>query len=156
MHLDHPDHHIGGVGHNAARSVGQWQTPHLQEAERSASAAEEPDSDLVEDAFVEAFARATDPTSLLRLAGVPMVGETADGKRCCLLRVEISQKTDIGSLSPYLGGTGHRYDPLPARMVSKRQLLTLVYFDGENIRKLSLGEARGLKPEPETSRTAAP
>jgi hypothetical protein len=62
-----------------------------------------------------------------------------------LLRVEISQTTDVGSLSPYLSGTGHHYDPLPAKMVSKRQALTLVYYDGEGTRSLSLGEARGLR-----------
>lgn len=148
MHLDHPHEQVGGFGHNAARSVSQWQTPHLPETSPSKSGIAEPDTDLVESAFIEAFARASDPTSFLRLAGVPLVGHSADGRRCCLLRVEISQKTDVGSLSPYLGGAGHGYDPLPAKMVSKRQALTLVYFDGENARCLSLAEARGLTPEP--------
>jgi len=150
MHLDHPDEHIGGgIGHNAARFASQWQTPHLPEAS-STSAADESDTDLIEEAFVEGFSRATDPTSFLRLAGIPLVGQSADGKRCCLLRVEISQKTDVGCLSPYLGGTGHRYDPLPAKMISKRQLLTLVYSDGDSALELSLNEARRLKQVSET------
>jgi hypothetical protein len=146
MHLDHDTDHLGAAGHNSARPVSQWQTPHLPDSRsQTATSAGEPDTDLVEDAFVEAFPRAPDPTSFLRLAGVPLIGQTADGRRCCLLRVEISQKTDIGSLSPYLGGAGHRYDPLPAKMASRRQAVTLVYFDGEKSLHLSLNEARGLK-----------
>lgn len=144
MHLDLSEEHPGGAGHNSRELARQWQTPHLPQATRSEPGAAEPDTDLVEDAFIDAFPRAPDPTSFLRLAGVPLVGGTADGKRCRLLRVEISQKTDIGSLSPYLGGGGHRYDPLPAKMVSKRQSLTLVYFDGENTLGLTLGDARAL------------
>jgi len=145
MHLDHTHEHVGGAGHNSTRPVSQWQTPHLPDPAQSRGEAVEPDIDLVEEAFINAFPSAPDPTSFLRLAGVPLVGETSDGRRCCLLRVEISQKTDIGSLSPYLGGTGHHYDPLPAKMVSKRQAVTLVYFDGESTRPLSLSEARGLR-----------
>jgi hypothetical protein len=79
-----------------------------------------------------------------------LVGETKDGRKYCLLRVEISQKTDVGRLSPHLGGAGHRYDPLPAKMVSRRQTLVLVYFDGERSLGLSLAEARRLMQAPPT------
>ncbi len=108
------------------------------------AAPREPDLDLVETAFVDAFPRAPDPTSFLRLAGVPFVGESSEGKRLSLLRVEVSQTTDIGALTPHLGGTGHRYDPLPAKMTSQRQKLALVYFDGTAAVSLSLAEARAL------------
>jgi hypothetical protein len=142
----HHDHtHKNGAGHNSAAAVSQWQTPHEPHATQQSSSDHEPDLDLVEDAFVEGFARAPDPTSFLRLAGVPLAG-SADGRRYCLLRVEISQKTDVGSLSPYLGGSGHRYDPLPAALVYKRETLTFSYFDGEQTIELSLGEARQLDP----------
>lgn len=145
MHLGHSHELVGGAGHNSTRPLRQWQTPHLPEALDPPPSSGESDADLVEDAFIEAFSRAPDPTSFLRLAGVPLIGEAADGKRRYLLRVEVSQKTDVGCLSPYLGGGGHRYDPLPAKMVSKRQMVSLVYFDVESSRALSLAEARGLK-----------
>jgi hypothetical protein len=145
MSINHSHDHVGGLGHNAAHHAAQWQTPHLPEGSRTHAAHAEPDADLIEEAFVEGFPRATDPTSFLRLAGVPMVGKAADGKDLRLLRVEISQKTDVGSLSPYLGGTGHRYDPLPAKMVSRRQLIIFVYFDGDGVQSLSLSEARALE-----------
>lgn len=148
MHLGHSPEHFSGAGHNCSRPVSQWQTPHLPKPDHPEPAGGETDVDLLEDAFIEAFPRATDPTSFLRLAGVPLSGQTADGRMCHLLRVEISQKTDIGSLSPYLGGAGHRYDPLPAKMVSRRRTATLVYVDDENSLHLSLTEARKLKQPP--------
>jgi hypothetical protein len=144
MHLGHDhDHHHGGSGHNSTHPVGQWQTPHLPEGPTRRGGGE-PDVDLVEDAFVDAFPRAPDPTSFLRLAGVPFLAETEGGTRLHLLRVEISQTTDIGTLTPHLGGTGHRYDPLPAKLASKRQTLALAYFDGTAVVRLSLAEARRL------------
>jgi hypothetical protein len=142
---DHDHHHHGGAGHNRPESVSQWQTPHLPDDAEGPNGASEADIDLVEDAFVDAFPRAPDPTSFLRLSGVPFLGETADGKRLNLLRVEISQTTDVGTLTPHLGGTGHRYDPLPAKMTSRRQTLALAYFDGETVLRLSLAEARALR-----------
>jgi hypothetical protein len=144
MHLGH-DHHHGGAGHNSAHSVSQWQTPHLSESPKRNGDAAEPDIDLVEAAFVDAFPRAPDPTSFLRLSGVPFLGETGAGKRLHLLRVEISQTTDIGTLTPHLGGIGHRYDPLPAKMASRRQALAFAYFDGTAVVHLSLAEARTLQ-----------
>jgi hypothetical protein len=142
---DHDHHHHGGAGHNHPASVTQWQTPHLPNGAENRTGTSEPDVDLVEDAFVDAFPRAPDPTSFLRLSGVPFLGETTDGKRLNLLRVEISQTTDVGTLTPHVGGASHRYDPLPAKMTSRRQTLVLAYFDGEAVLRLSLAEARALR-----------
>jgi hypothetical protein len=144
---DHDHHHHGGVaaGHNARSSAAQWQTPHLPPGETAKAGPEELDVDLVQEAFIASFPTAADPTSFLRLAGVPFIGETADGTALHLLRVEIGQTTDIGTLTPHLGGTGHRYDPLPAKMASRRQTLALAYFNGATIRRLSLAEARALR-----------
>jgi hypothetical protein len=144
---DHDHHHHGGVsaGHNSRPDAAQWQTPHLPPGQTATTGPEEIDVDLVQDAFIASFPNAADPTSFLRLSGVPFMGETADGTTLHLLRVEIGQTTDIGTLTPHLGGTGHRYDPLPAKMASRRQTLALAYFDGSAIRRLSLAEARALK-----------
>ena len=150
MHLGHDYHHDhghGGAGHNSNGNVAQWQTPHLPDGHHHAADHDhgEPDLDLVENAFVDAFPRAPDPTSFLRLAGVPFIGERADGTKLNLLRVEVNHTTDIGTLTPHFGGGGHRYDPLPGGMTSKRQSLSLVYSDGLGLRLLSLAEAKALK-----------
>jgi len=150
---DHHHHHNGGggaepvgLGHNHAREphrVAQWQTPHLPGAAQEA-AQPEPDLDLVESAFVEGFAAATDPTSFLRLACVPFEATAPDGTKLVLLRVESDAVTDVGSVMPHLGGASLRYDPLPAGLVARRRRLRFVYFDGQGPRPLSLAEVRGL------------
>jgi len=147
---DHSHHHHGNgsaeAGHNhrpPARNVVQWQTPHKGEQEPEGKP-REPDLDLVEAAFVEGFARTTDPTSFLRLAHIPFEALDADGRKLVMLRVETEAVTDVGSVTPHLGGESLRYDPLPARMVVQRRRLRFVYFDGGRLRVLSLADASTL------------
>ena len=152
-HDGHHHHHHGthdhgpqGIGHNG-HGAAQWQTPHLPAGHAAPEAAPvETDLDLVETAFVEAFPTASDPTSFLRLAGVPFTGKGRDGVVLSLLRVEADQTTDVGTLTPHLGGASFRYDPLPAAMTSRRKPLAFVYFDGGGTVRLSLAEARALTP----------
>jgi hypothetical protein len=147
-HHHHHDGHGAGAGHNhahAPRPPAQWQTPHQPAAQASeTSPNREPDLDLVEAAFVDGFATASDPTSFLRLAQVPFEAVSSEGTQLVLLRVEIDVVADIGALTPQLGGAGFRYDPLPARMVSRRKRLRFAYFDGDGVRVLTLGEVRAL------------
>lgn len=152
-HHDHPHHHdhAPGPGHNhadAPRRAVQWQEPHREHGhdhgDAHAHGAMEPDLDLVEAAFAEGFVTASDPTSFLRLAHVKFTASAPDGATLSLLRVEIDHATDVGSVTPHLGGTSFRYDPLPARLVSRRKLLRFVYFDGKGLRALTLAEMRGL------------
>ena len=160
MHRGHDHHHhdLGGAGaihfgpgHNhapAPQRVVQWQRPHLDDAQPHGADAHdhgEPDLDLVETAFVEAFASASDPTSFLRLAQVPFEGVAPDGARLALLRVEVDAVTDVGSVMPHLGGESFRYDPLPATLVARRRRLSFVYGDGRGTRTLSFTEVRGLR-----------
>jgi hypothetical protein len=145
-HDDHGHHHPHGMGHNAARRAVQWQTPHAPDAGHAPVSAPEPDFDLVEAAFATGFASAPDPTSFLRLARIPFEGRSADGAVLKLLRVETSEAVDIGAVTPHLGGGSMRYDPLPAKLVSKRRKLDFVYFDGEAVRRLSFAEALALGP----------
>jgi hypothetical protein len=140
---------LAGVGHNRPtdpRRPVQWQTPHRDDAPAVAEGRPRPetDLDLVEAAFVEGFLGASDATSFLRLARVPFEGTAADGARLALLRVEVDSVADVGSITPHLGGGSFRYDPLPARMISRRKRLRLVYFDGRQPRLLDLAEAMGL------------
>jgi hypothetical protein len=135
-----------GIGHNRpsdARRPAQWQTPHRDDASAGAEGRPraEPDLDLIEAAFVEGFLVTSDATSFLRLARVPFEGTAADGAKLALLRVEVDSVADVGSITPHLGGATFRYDPLPARMVSRRKRLRLVYFDGQMPRMLDLAEA---------------
>jgi hypothetical protein len=123
----------------------QWQTPHRNDARiEDTPPRSEPDLDLVEAAFTEGFVATSDPTSFLRLARVPFEATAADGTKLALLRVEIDDIADVGSITPHLGGGSFRYDPLPARMVSRRKRLCFVYFDGQNPRTLSLAGALAL------------
>ena len=152
MHRGHQHDHadggggpIAGPGHNRPAAPGrptQWQTPHRPDAPTAIEPQRgEPDLDLVEAAFVEGFAGASDPTSFLRLAKVPFEALGPDGARLALLRVEMDDVADVGSITPHLGGTSFRYDPLPARMVSRRKRLRFVYFDGPGLRPLDLAGA---------------
>jgi hypothetical protein len=102
------------------------------------------DFDLVTTAFIDGFGAAADPTSFLRLAKVPFEATAADGARLALLRVEIDAVTDVGAVTPHLGGASFRYDPLPGKMVSRRKRLRLVYFDGQGLRALDLAETTKL------------
>jgi hypothetical protein len=145
-HHDHPHPHHG-AGHNQAaapRRAAQWQAPHLVGDTAAPAAQVEPDLDLVESAFVEGFQTASDPTSFLRVAQVRFSATGSDGAPLSLLRVEIDDVTDMGSLTPHLGGGSFRYDPLPARMVTRRKRLRFVYFDGTSLRALTLAEVRTL------------
>jgi hypothetical protein len=142
-HDHHHDHAPHGPGHNlphTSRVAAQWQTPHRPDGAVGTPAIES-DLDKVEKAFVDGFLAATDPTSFLRLARVPFE-MTANGASLRLLRVEIDALTDVGSLTPHLGGGSFRYDPLPANFISQRRRLRFVYFDGENLHALSYAELR--------------
>jgi hypothetical protein len=142
-HHDGHDHPTHGPGHNdphGARAQVQWQTPHEPEGAKPA-AVQEPDLDKVEAAFVDGFIAAPDPTSFLRLARIPFE-MAVGGASLKLLRVEIDALTDVGSLTPHLGGGSFRYDPLPPRMVSHRRRLRFVYFDGDKLRPLTFTDVR--------------
>lgn len=153
MHRGHDDPYdpyvarpLAGHAHNH-RGTTQWQTPHKAEgADTHEHAAREPDLDLVESAFVEGFQHTADPTSFLRLAGIPFIGCRGDGAEVKLLRVALGTHADMASLTPHLGGGSFRYDPLPAAMVSKRATLGFVYFDGRETVELTFAEARALVP----------
>ncbi len=144
---DHHHHHPHApIGHNgASRRNAMADAPSAGRRHPAAGGPAEPDLDLVELAFLEAFPRAPDATSFLRLAGIPFVGRTRDGETLSLLRVEANQTTDVGSITPHLGGDGYRYDPLPAAMTSRRQTLAFVYAGKAGTTRLSLAEARALR-----------
>ena len=148
---DHAHEHDGNdasPGHNHRMPVRttQWQTPHLpHDHEHDHHHHDEPDLDLVEMAFVESFSTSSDPTSFLRLARVPFEAIDRAGEKLVLLRVETEAATDVGTVTPHVGGGSMRYDPLPTRMVSQRRRLRFVYFDGNSARELSLGEVRELR-----------
>jgi len=137
-----------GPGHNHAappRAVAQWQTPHLDHHHDHDHAHEgEADLDLVESAFVEGFAAANDPTSFLRLAHVPFEAKAADGTALVLLRVETEAVTDVGAVTPHLGGDSFRYDPLPAKLVTRRRRLRFIYRGADGVRALTFAQVRAL------------
>lgn len=171
MHDDHhhgdhhghgPDghhHHPHPPGHNGpAGKPLQWQTPHLPN-DYTRETPVDPgtvDLDLVETAFLEGFSRAPDASSFLRLAGIPFVGETADGLELHLLRVETEEMVDVGAIMPLVGGAGVAYHPLPARLTSRRRRLAFVYHDGTEQKHLDFAAARALKDRSAASQFAIP
>ena len=144
----HDHHDDAGPGHNGPPAAAQWQTPHLPKGSE-ARVDDQHDVDLVEQSFIEGFSTASDPTSFLRLAGVPFSATDESGRSLSLLRVQLDQTTDVGSVTPHLGGQSYRYDPLPSKLVSRRRKLSFIYHDGEVLRDLSFAEARRLtSPSP--------
>jgi hypothetical protein len=132
-----------GAGHNHAQpphQPAQWQLLH-GDSQPAQDSRPDTDLDLVTAAFVEGFVAASDPTSFLRLAKVPFEATADDGAKLSLLRVEIDDVTDVGSITPHLGGASFRYDPLPGRMTSRRKRVRLIYFDGQGLRPLDLQQA---------------
>jgi hypothetical protein len=152
---DHQNPHPHPHGHNHPARAVQWQTPHLPPGTVRPQTPAEPDLDLVETAFLEGFSRAPDPVSFLRLAGIPFVGLASDGLQLHLLRVETQDRVDVGAVMPLVGGSALRYDPLPAKMTSRRRHLTFVYHDGTDARSLSFAQARALAPLAASGRIAA-
>jgi hypothetical protein len=137
---DHPHEH--GPGHNRpAPHATQWQNP-LSRA--GAPTAEEPDFDLVEEAFCEAAQNASDPTSFLRLAGVPFVADLGGGKRMRLLSYSIANETEVGAVAPGFEAAEPVYHPLPASRVRKLRRLRFTYHTAEGVKEFSLSEVRNL------------
>jgi hypothetical protein len=114
------------------------------------------DIDLVETAFLEGFSHAPDASSFLRLAGIPFVGEAANGKLLHLLRVETEDMVDVGAVMPLVGGAGVAYHPLPAKLTSHRRRLAFVYHDGTEQRRLGFAAARALTDRSAASQFAVP
>ena len=138
-----------GIGHNRPvepqRPV-QWQTPHRDDAPAAArgGSVPRPISTWSRPPSSRAFSPpATRPASC-GWRGCRSKATAADGAKLALLRVEVDSVADVGSITPHLGGASFRYDPLPARMVSRRKRLRLVYFDGQKPRMLDLAEALSL------------
>jgi len=148
MHLEHDHdgaHAHAPRGHNRGERPAQWQTPHRESGQQQGGdGAAVRDLDLVEASFAEGFAGCSDPTSFLRLAGIPFVGVDAAGRRLHLLRVELENLIDVGSVVPLLGGQGVHYAPLPGRLVSRRRQLRFVYHDGAQLVRLDFAATRAL------------
>ena len=140
---DHPHRPAAraGQGHNRSNSAAQWQGP-----PRTAGGAPElpRDFDLVEAAFCRAADAADDPTSLLRLAGVPFVARDGEGRTLRLLRYQIHDATEVGTATPGFEAAGVVYQPLPASRVRRNRRLAFVYLGDAGERELSLAEARRL------------
>jgi hypothetical protein len=105
---------------------------------------EEPDFDLVEAAFCEAVATASDPTSLLRLAGVPFVADLGGGKRMRLLSFSVANETEVGAIAPGFEAADPVYHPLPESRIRSLRRLRFTYHTVEGVKDFSLAEVRGL------------
>ncbi len=55
--------------------------------------------------------------------------------------------TDVGSIMPHLGGETFGYDPLPAKLVTRRRRLRFIYRDDKRICALSFAAVRALSEQ---------
>jgi hypothetical protein len=135
------------IGHNgrSAPPPAQWQLLPSGGTDRGHSVTGR-DFEGVETAFLDGFLAAPDPTSFLRLAGIPFEGATSDGGRLVLLRVESETAVEVGSVMPCLGGTSFQYSPFPGQRTTRSRRLRFVYFDGRRPVVMSFAEARELVP----------
>jgi hypothetical protein len=132
-----------GPGHNTGpRTASQWQDPKAEEGLQSRPA--EHDLDLVEQEFYRSALTSADPTSLLRLAGVPFVADIGGGKLMRLLSISVSDEIEVGAMSPAYGGTDVVYHPVPASRVKHSRNLRFVYHTPNGIRAFSYAEIRDL------------
>ena len=98
-------------------------------------------------AFIDGFSRAADPRGFLRLAGVPLYTKGGDGADLTLVRVETFAITDISQLAPNPDMNGDGCAAIPAKHVSARRTVSLIYYDGTRLVPLSLAEALSLTQE---------
>jgi hypothetical protein len=133
----------GRPGHNAGfPTASQWQDPKTDETQQARPA--DRDLDLVEQEFYRSALTSTDPTSLLRLAGVPFVVDIGDGKLMRLLSISVSDEIEVGAISPGYGGSDVVYHPVPASRVTHSRNLRFVYHTPDGIRAFTYAEIRNL------------
>ena len=145
-HHDHPHAASATTGRPAPRSGRRRICRTTRRRSRRAASDARPRSGR--DGFRRRLSRGRrTPTSFLRLAGIPFVGETATGTRLHLLRVETEDVIDVGAVMPLVGGAGVAYDPLPSRLTSRRRRLAFVYHDGTGPKHLGFGAARASRTD---------
>jgi hypothetical protein len=89
---------VARLGHNAGSpGASQWQGPKTGKKLQARPA--DHDLDLVEQEFYRSALISTDPTSLLRLARVPLVAYCGGGKLMRLLSISVSDEIEVGAIS---------------------------------------------------------
>jgi hypothetical protein len=130
-------------GHNADfRAAAQWQDRKTDDMRQPHAA--EHDLDLVEQEFYRSALSSADPTSMLRLARIPFVADLGDGKLMRLLSIRLSDKIEVGAISPGYGGSDVVYQPLPASLVTHSRDMRFVYHTPDGIRSFTYAEIRDL------------
>lgn len=78
--------------------------------------------------FIDGFVEAKDKMAYLRLAGVPLERQPADGGAPVkLVDVQLSTEWQVGTASPSFGSRELSYLPYPGEMVTERTNLSFVY-----------------------------
>ena len=108
----------------------------------AAAANGETDFDLVEASFIDAADGHPDPTSLLRLAGVPFTTTLDDGRTAHLLGYAIENAVEVGAVAPGFDGRPAAYHPVPASRIRNRRQLRFHYWTPRGEVALTLAAAR--------------
>lgn len=140
----HPHHgHHPHRGHNGApRTPVSFEMPRAAQGEPAAG--EEADFDLVEASFIDAADGHPDPTSLLRLAGVPFTAILDDGRTAHLLGYASETMVEVGAVAPGFDGRSATYHPVPAARVRSRRMLRFHYWTAQGEVAVTLAAARRL------------
>lgn len=111
---------VGGhIGHNHAVDHLHSHLPPEDEAA---------DLQVLATQFIDGFVEAKDKMAYLRLAGVPLERQPADGGAPVkLVDVQLSTEWQVGTASPSFGSRELSYLPYPGEMVTERTNLSFVY-----------------------------
>jgi len=120
-HHDHDHHHHHGAGHNHP-------VDHLHSHVHGTPDRERMDEiQALAASFIDAFRKADDKTSYLRLSGIPFTRKGADGLTLNLVDASIVSNWQIGTASPAFASRELVYMPFPGEMVSERENMTFTY-----------------------------
>ncbi len=125
--------HRAAPGHNGAAGAPYHLHSHMEAPDRH------DDLQALAAAFLDAFRKADDKTSYLRLAGVPFSLPGRDGGPSLkLVDVEVTASWQIGTAAPGFGSRELVYLPYPGEMVRERSVLRFVYVSLEERRDVDL------------------
>lgn len=88
--------------------------------------------------FIDGFREAKDKMSYLRLAGVPLEREDAEGPALKLVDVKLTTEWQVGTAAPSFGSRELSYLPFPGEMIIERTNMGFVYVSLERKAVLDL------------------
>jgi hypothetical protein len=96
--------------------------------------------------FIDGFREAADKAAYLRIAGVPLEIEDAEGgPPLKLVDVSLTTEWQVGTASPSFGSRELSYLPFPGEMIAERTNMGFVYVSLDAKRTVDLREFLGAR-----------